>query len=332
MAQKTPTLYVVFVGTLVILVFLWLHKATPVQTHLVPLTQSYICPATETTNENCRTRLAVVIPFVAKQIPKIKKQIDMWADYFPCNVGWPCVENVTLFFAISLTHTEETKNQLREIVHESGAHSCFSTIEFFETKTPKQHDSYRPAASSYQFYEFFKRPEIKGNYDYWFLMEPDVLPVRPLWLEHVYKETLDVSPFWIKGSIAFRGACLSHPKHINKPCPPPANPLETRFNGHWFVHINGNAIYRIGDPEFLAFREDVIKIMGLKYFDSSMGEVMLRTNYSTPFWSFYASRFRYSEFIVHSARRSPQEQLEFRGLIEQGYYPSCHLIHTGSHR
>ncbi len=65
-------------------------------------------------------------------------------------------------------------------------------------------------------------------------MEPDNYPCRSHWLNQIYQESL--SSFWVRGSIIRD------------------NSEETGLY-EYAHHINGNAFYAIGDPDFVEFIE-----------------------------------------------------------------------------
>lgn len=82
--------------------------------------------------------------------------------------------------------------------------------------------------------------EFRNNYDYAFVMETDVRPLRPYWLDNIYEHAeFAMEDFWIKGSV-FRGT---------------ATPKEYCMGILWGCgdHFNGNSMYRLGDPVFDSF-------------------------------------------------------------------------------
>merc|ERR1712216_1056025 len=66
------------------------------------------------------------------------------------------------------------------------------------------------------------------GYDYMFYMEPDTRPIKKFWLDKVFREIHDSSPFWSKGSIG-------------------------RYGTGEIPHLNGNSIYRWNDAAFAEF-------------------------------------------------------------------------------
>lgn len=81
-------------------------------------------------------------------------------------------------------------------------------------------------------------------------MEPDCLPIRPNWLMILDSLTRwPNQPFWIKGSI-FRGQV--------------PNVYRIIYN---LLHINGNAIYNLGDPAFRHFYFDQVRPYIVKFYN-----------------------------------------------------------------
>jgi len=74
-------------------------------------------------------------------------------------------------------------------------------------------------------------------------MEPDVRPIKTNWLHAILNE-ISNGNFWVKGSV-FRGDLEKFQK--NDPYIPN------------YVHINGNAIYNIGNIEFVSFYFNVLR-------------------------------------------------------------------------
>ena len=82
-----------------------------------------------------------------------------------------------------------------------------------------------PDGTCGQFYTLFDI--LIGRFDYFYVMEPDALPIRPNWLERLVLEVQvhPCSDFWVKGSVA-----MCSGKYGNG-----------RSTGD--LHINGGALY-----------------------------------------------------------------------------------------
>ena len=85
--------------------------------------------------------------------------------------------------------------------------------------------------------QFFRAMELLRPYGgYVFQMETDCYPVRPGWLTALERLVASRDPFWVMGSI-YRGVDTIAPGYRD--------------------HINGNAIYAVGDPAFHEFLAEV---------------------------------------------------------------------------
>ena len=106
----------------------------------------------------------------------------------------------------------------------------------------RQYDKNRFSPSpSTMFHTLFGSEMMVKSYSHFFLMEPDVRPVRGGWVDRLVQEvTLDLVDFWQKGSMEY-----NHP--------------------HADHHLNGNGLYRLGSSDYNCFLEAVL---ALRYPDS----------------------------------------------------------------
>lgn len=129
---------------------------------------------------------------------------------------------------------------LFDIVRYSMLAQCFNDVSMAYAELTDEQDSY-PAGPSIMWYKLMLERVIDKNaYDYMFWMEKDVIPIRPGWLDFLYYEALFPLDMWIKGSI-FRGTFFNEELMKNNSA-----------TYQWIGHINGNALYRLGDPYFEA--------------------------------------------------------------------------------
>lgn len=119
---------------------------------------------------------------------------------------------------------------LSALPQNNASHFDASRARFIYANLTDKEDQY-PEGANHMFYNIFLRDEmhdaLAAQYKYFMLLEADVAPIRAGWGTKLYDETRG-DHFWMKGS-QFHGRYL--PKHI-------------RF------HINGNALYALGEPEF----------------------------------------------------------------------------------
>lgn len=184
----------------------------------------------------------VVMPFPPAQVGETVENMNSWIAMPPCRVP----RNVTLVFYISQNEPKGVGKHVLEHFSRLPAaiQSCFDDVRVsFEDKL-RERDSY--LFGSRIMFEQMLAGHIDYGKDphYVMYMEPDCRPIQPFWLDAVI-EQVEMVPdkFWMKGSV-FRGdrRMLSRnpPYYVQ-------------------IHINGNAIYNIGDKEFFRFYNNQVK-------------------------------------------------------------------------
>lgn len=191
------------------------------------------------------TNFAIVIPFISRQLPRLSLHLTAWSKHVACDQRVTSLSsNIVirlLFYSDEGQISRHAKTRLEAIFNDIGASKgCFSGgWDMIYGAVPKAINNHACGAC-YQFYKVFRI--LKGRYDYFFLMEPDILPIRSGWLTALYMETVIVSPgqdFWIKGS--------------NQKCSRYYGDIARRRD--W--HINGNALYKVDDRLFEMFLHSV---------------------------------------------------------------------------
>jgi hypothetical protein len=171
--------------------------------------------------------LAVVVPFIASQIPLLMESMRRWQrDAAPCRQACRPIDLVLLFHR-QLNATARAQLQ-------SVPLSCFRDVTVLNANLPPENDTYGVGTVS-MFYGIFHSRRLAQRYDAVFLMEPDVVAVRPYWLDELQRQA-DRRDFWVRGG-------LQRAPHF----------LERGFGPDY--SINGNALYRLGSPCFVALLE-----------------------------------------------------------------------------
>jgi hypothetical protein len=191
----------------------------------------------------------------------------------------------------NLNISDSDHRLVRSAVEILGSHmECFRAISLMSASLTPEEDDY-PAGSNTMFFKSFLDPRIQRHLHgstHLFWMEHDVTPIRPGWVDALLHETTK-RPFWMKGS-PYRGdgldATATDPKHWN-----------------WVGHINGNALYNLRDPAFLAFLRLVVQYEPpahfWKPFDMSIWRVLHAFPYTWPLHQQHRSKFIYADFIHH---------------------------------
>jgi hypothetical protein len=193
---------------------------------------------------------AVAVPMTFGEERSLITSFQRWsrpaaAPRYPTGSGYP----VPLVAVLNSTRDAEFEDRVTTAFEESGLrpHS-FSRIEFLYCELTADEDKYqrdyskRAGAGGHKSgpnAQFFKSMELLARHGrYVFMMETDCIPVRPDWLSELERVVEGAEPFWILGSL-YRGV--------------------DDINSKYRVHINGNAVYAVGDPEFQEFVAGVWK-------------------------------------------------------------------------
>lgn len=215
-----------------------------------------------------RSQLAVVIPFTAMEVHHIAVQFKAMQKHSPCR-AFPSDATVRIgtgraqaafadadvslvfYFSGDLTahlvgdfHGPTIQRTLQELWDGLGVLSqCFGGgLRFFSANLSAAPRDGNSDSSCSMFYSLFGL--LEPQFDHFFLMEPDVFPVQPFWLDAIVRERSPVMrgpngvrcEVWQKGSVA-----RCSPDYAD-------NKLRMDF------HINGNALYCLNDLAFSDFR------------------------------------------------------------------------------
>ncbi|GAB0489136.1 hypothetical protein MMPV_000352 [Pyropia vietnamensis] len=150
---------------------------------------------------------------------------------------------------------------------------------------------------------------LAAAYDVAFYGEPDTWPLRPHWLPALQAtaDRLVRSGGWVVGS-PMRYA----PKFLAGW--EPARSAYAR-------HINGNALYRLGDPCFAAFLDAVADAYGDAAFDVAMN-LYLSGLAAARFWQDTAWRFGYTDVVAHLSLTTFDDAASLRERL-----PDTYLVH-----
>lgn len=214
----------------------------------------------------------VVMPFHSRQEPAVLRNLEMWKVFPPCVMDLSSVDlssvdpffaldehpggklgrNVSFTFFVSSDVDPELELRLLTAFNAlpEDVRGCFRDANVRFSRLSDNDDSY--LTGSRKMFEFMLNGWLGMRDPYYVLyMEPDCLPIRPSWLTLLDSLTRYPSgQFWIKGSI-FRGN---------------ARAIKNRIVYNLF-HINGNAIYNLGDAGFRHFYFDMVRPYIAKYYN-----------------------------------------------------------------
>lgn len=187
---------------------------------------------------------AIVVPCTPGEKDQILANFQLWAQpgFAPVLGGGKCHKPRLVFVFNRMVggHREEITAAYR--LHSMDR--FFSGVEVHSLGLVGEADAYvrsydlpsgeqgYKAGPNNQFFKTMRLAKAYGRYA--FLMETDCVPVRPDWLRRLIELVDGAEPFFILGS-AYRGSAT----------------LSKSFSRH----INGNAVYAVGDPAFVEFMD-----------------------------------------------------------------------------
>lgn len=192
----------------------------------------------------------LIIPFHTSHVNRVENLLKQWRDYPPCsaegdlNNAAPAAPFSLVFYSSTDMRKREKVLDVEQRIQEALQNltapvlRCFQGFEFHHANLSGPSDKYYRGTRLMIEKLLLGKVKLAVTPQYAYYMEPDVQPVRSNWLN-----ALDASvrwpnqPFWMKGSI-YRG----NNKGVYATRHPPQ-----------YYHINGNAIYNLGDRAFRSF-------------------------------------------------------------------------------
>lgn len=260
---------------------------------------------------------AVVRPFTEKDaslfMHNMMRHREVWQSGCRKKDDFDKVDLI-FYFNKEISSSMPLFSQLSQLV-QSNATACFHNVKFLSARLSEEEDGY-PRGCCHQFFKLFLNQELRaelGSYQSVFLMEPDVYPMKPGWLDKIVEEAV-----WMKSS----GLWVSGPVYDIRDVPE-----DHRFLP-WYSdqHINGNAIYNFDDDSYFTFLQDAYAhaVNHCYYgdYDEKIWQHVLNSNQDT-----IKNRFHASDLVGHcktNAGWDPHLTLE----QAQHRYPSAYLIHS----
>ena len=213
--------------------------------------------------ERVGLRVAVAVPFVARQLVRLERTMERWATFAPCVLqaaaargadggdggarrGGPAGSVTVVFVFDGDLESEATRVKWlleglwERLVRRTGLERCFggggalapAPFELISMRLDHSWGHLEGAAA--MFYGLF--PILEQRYHAFLLAESDCLPVRSGWVDGLLAEAsllgCDGYGHWQRGSA---------PQH---------HPFFGRLNRRHDAHINGNGLYLLGCAAF----------------------------------------------------------------------------------
>lgn len=258
---------------------------------------------------------AVVVPLTAGEHAQLLDNLWLWSQpAFAPFLGERPSRAPDLVFVCNNEQAASIEPEVRSFLEQTPAlRASFGDIRFLNLNLIGEADLYcrdnhgPPAAYGWRAgpnHLFFGALDLlRDHWGHALLMETDCVPLRPDWLGRINALLAGDEAPWVLGSI-YRGS-------------DPLGPREKR-------HINGNAVYATGDPEFHKFVDTVwrpsldrmVKDRPELAFDCVLEALYEQANAlagdNDELWAALRStshRFRYTDAIINlaSGRRGPQK-------------------------
>lgn len=248
------------------------------------------------------TRLgSVCVPTNGREIDAILANFQLWSQpaFSPTWSGGALKARPALVFVFNNASAMHLRPKIEAAFAQNEMNRFFSQIAFEYLDLQGEQDAYirdytQPvgefgykAGPNNQFFQTLRRVERYGRYT--FLMETDCLPIRRGWLERLQELVDGSEPFWVMGS-PYRG-------------------LE-KLGKDYVRHLNGNAIYAVGDPAFQTFLTEfwehhtwrLVRTKDKRFAYDCILEIMfsesnIRDDAVMATWKSFAHNFRYTDFI-----------------------------------
>jgi hypothetical protein len=191
--------------------------------------------------EYSETEFCIILNTTYKEKDKIERLFDIWNLCYRLNKEKYKEIDFKICFDII---NEKQKKEIAEIINKTEINVLFKSIEIISIDVPEKFNFYKrnvdnslnlneivygyKSGPNYQFFNIFKQGFIK-IYSFLLIIETDCYPIVDNWIKKIIIEVQKKSNFWVLGS-PFRGRSKIGPEIVQ--------------------HINGVAVYSVGNPEF----------------------------------------------------------------------------------
>lgn len=191
----------------------------------------------------------VIIPFHTSHVSRVEANLKTWMENVPCSrdARHPAQPNAPFHLVLYSSadsrkrqYISELETRLQYAVGNLTQETlgCFQSIEIQHANLSGPSDTYYRGTRLMIEKLILGKVRLQYAPAYVYYMEPDCVPIRANWLNALdLSVRWPTSVFWMKGSI-YRGSN----KGVYASRHPPL-----------YFHINGNAIYNLGDRHFKAF-------------------------------------------------------------------------------
>lgn len=191
---------------------------------------------------------AVVCPLIPREVDLAVHNFALWNDELPPGPPFPGHEKPRFIFSLNCAPDAAIERRLRDAYEAAPkVRDAFAGLEIRFLDLPPEKDKYirKPtgpapkfgykSGPNWMFYETVRA--LRDEARFVFLMETDCTPLVPNWLRRLTRACQRHDDAWVLGA------------HYSG-----ASPLLWRVARH----INGNALYHVGNPEFATFLDEIL--------------------------------------------------------------------------
>lgn len=199
-------------------------------------------------------RLLFAFTFWLPKWPKAIESLGKWSSAgTPCSGRYAASSSLLLAPGIETTTDADTLLQRAKENFEPAlaqVRRCFKTIGWYDKCRFTDDQAKYPLSAGLQFFQMLGDAELRAAYDVVWLMEPDIFPLRPYWLDALYVEAREPAAFMVKGTL-HRGLPGFEKSGADIGAEPTSMLEDVSWAlraQEWLLHMNGAAFYSLGDP------------------------------------------------------------------------------------
>ena len=264
-------------------------------------------------------RLLVEVPFTAKDVPLLLRTQLLWSRFVPCVPPSSSATDAALLFLFNGRCADSAEcSRVQQLALHKRLRGCFRDVHVRDALLSSKEDMYDKLRRSAKWVSgpnhlFYRAVTIARGlgYTHMLQMEPDVVPFRAGWLERA-RCVAALSEAWVIGS-ALVANCTR--EETTGQC---VHALPEDIADH----INGNAIYAVGDASFARYLQSTRQgRLSRMPFDLALH--VLRSRFAQSTRRRLLHRFQHSSFILNLGTTLPESGGELRAQ-----HPSAFLVHS----
>lgn len=271
--------------------------------------------------------LLVGVPFTASDIRGLERAWQLWEHFPPLSSDAADAPGLLYLFNGRCAGNSSAAALACERVQQQveggtrvGGRRAFGRVVLAQAGLAGRSDAYDKLRSSADwtmgpnnmFHRLLQQARRLG-YGHLLQLEPDVLPIRAGWLDRAACLAAH-SDAWVIGSAL----------HANCSRDGQTGACESELPERFAYHINGNAIYAVGDPAFAAYAK-AARNGPLRKLPFDLALHVLRDGRTQPARRRLLHRFQHSSFVVNMGTQLP----DVAALRES--LPNAFLVHSSAY-